>query len=158
MKEKIFGNNLESFYLYISGGRYIRRPDITPNSTYCRYFGLGQKFAYISRNGRYFVASGKLCTNHRKIAMTSNSRKRKRLSLQERLESFKMLESGNVPSALTYKFGISSRSIRDFKSQGSALFEEARITPIIFNLSPCAEANIQRFKRRLLLRRTREIL
>ncbi len=52
-----------------------------------------------------------------------------------------MLESGSLPSAVMYKFGISSRTVRDLKSQGAALLEEAEKTPIIFNLSPCAEAS-----------------
>ncbi len=36
-----------------------------------------------------------------------------------------MLESGSLPSAVMYKFGISSRTVRDLKSQGAALLEEA---------------------------------
>ncbi len=35
-----------------------------------------------------------------------------------------MLESGILPSAVMYKFGISSRSNRDLKSHGAALLEE----------------------------------
>ncbi len=36
-----------------------------------------------------------------------------------------MLESGSLPSAVMYKFGISFRTVRDLKSQGAALLEEA---------------------------------
>ncbi len=54
-----------------------------------------------------------------------NSRKRKRCTLQGNLEAFEMLESGSLPSVVMYKFGISSRSIGDLRSQGAALLEEA---------------------------------
>ncbi len=36
-----------------------------------------------------------------------------------------MLESGSLPSAVMYKFGISSRTVGDLKSQGAALLERA---------------------------------
>ncbi len=112
------------------GGRAIPLPDITLNSTYRRHFGLAQNFAYSFRTGRYSAARGKFGQNHRNqpIAMTGNSRKRKRLTLQEKLEAFKMLESGNLPSAVMYKFGISFRSDRSLKSQRAALFKEAEKT------------------------------
>ncbi len=70
------------------------------------YSRLIQNFAHSSRTGRYSVAGGKLGTKHRNqpVAMTGNSGKRKRLMLQEKLEAFRMLESGSIPSAVMYAF------------------------------------------------------
>ncbi len=36
-----------------------------------------------------------------------------------------MLQSGSFPSAIMYKFGVSSRFVTKLKSEGAALLEEA---------------------------------
>ncbi len=36
-----------------------------------------------------------------------------------------MLEGGSLPSAVMYKFGVSSRFVTKLKSEGAALLEEA---------------------------------
>ncbi len=36
-----------------------------------------------------------------------------------------MLQSGSLPSAIMYKFGVSSRFVTKLKSEGAALLEEA---------------------------------
>ncbi len=52
-----------------------------------------------------------------------------------------MLQSGSLPSAIMYKFGVSSRFVTKLKSEGAALLEEAEKTAILCNQSPCVEAN-----------------
>ncbi len=42
------------------------------------------------------------------IAIVGKSGKRTRLTLEEKLEAFRMLGSGSLPSAAMYKFGVST--------------------------------------------------
>ncbi len=76
-----------------------------------------------------------------------------------------MLESGSLPSAVMYKLGISSRTVRDLKSQGAALLEEAeKKTPHnLFNPKVPLRREGQSMTERYeegggSLRRTREIV
>ncbi len=57
--------------------------------------------------------------------MLGRSGKRTRRTLQEKLEALRMLQSGSLPSAIMYKFGVSSRFVTKLKSEGAALLEEA---------------------------------
>ncbi len=59
------------------------------------------------------------------IAMAGKSGKRAPLTLQEKLEALRMLHSDSLPSAIMYKFGVSSRFVTKLKSEGAALLEEA---------------------------------
>ncbi len=53
------------------------------------------------------------------IAIVGKSGKRTRLTLREKLEALRMLESGSLLSAVMCKFGVSSRFVTKLKSEGA---------------------------------------
>ncbi len=121
---------------------------ILQHSVRCRNFGLARNFClqffYSYRAGRSTLVDEKSRKNHYRHA--GKSGKLKRLTLQERLEAFRMLKSGSLPSDVMYKFGVSSRFVAKLKSKDAAMLEETEKTAILCNQSPCVEANTRRSK------------
>ncbi len=67
--------------------------------------------------------------------MAGKSGKRKRLTLQEKLEAMRILHTGSLASHVMRKFFVPSRFVTILKSEGAALLEAAEKSGPLYNPS-----------------------